>query len=80
MNDMMNDTITAQFSFAMLVDPASVQAAAERAAKLNLPRRICRPLDRCVARRVSAEVAAYDASVELAEVEAEALTEATAAE
>ena len=40
----MNDTQTAPFSFAMLVDPASVQAAAERAAQLDLPRRMCRPL------------------------------------
>lgn len=53
-----------QYSFAMLIDPATVIAAAERAAKSDLPRRICRPLDRRVARPVSAEVAAFDATIE----------------
>jgi cob(I)alamin adenosyltransferase len=53
-----------QYSFAMLLEPAVVQAAAERAAKLDLPRRICRPLDRRVVVAVDAEVAAYDATVE----------------
>jgi hypothetical protein len=53
-----------QFSFALLVDPAVVLAAAERAAKWDLPRRICRPLERRYVAPVNAEVAAYDAGVE----------------
>ncbi len=67
----MNDMMITPFSFAMLVDPEFVQAVTRRAAQWNLPRRICRPLDRCSAPRVSAEVAAYDAAVDLAEVEPE---------
>jgi hypothetical protein len=55
-------------SFAMLFDPALAQAAAERAAQWNLPRRVCRPLDRQVTRRVNADLAAFDAAVDLAPV------------
>jgi hypothetical protein len=55
-------------SFAMLFDPALAQAAAERAAQWNLPRRVCRPLDRQVRRRVNADLAAFDAAVDLAPV------------
>lgn len=57
-----------QYSFDMLIDPQTVVAAAQRAAQWNLPRRICRPLDRRVSRPVSAEVAAFDATVEDAPV------------
>jgi hypothetical protein len=78
MNNVMNDTSSAPFSFALLVDPASIQAVVERAAQWNLPRRICRPLDRRAAPQGNAEVAAYDAAVDLAEVEPEAPTETTA--
>jgi hypothetical protein len=60
----MEHTEFPQYSFALLLEPAIVLAAAERATKWNLPRRICRPLDRRVAAPVSAEVAAYDATVE----------------
>ncbi len=60
-----------QYSFAQLIDPALVQAAAERAARWNLPRRICRPLDRRVVVPISADVAAYDATVEAAVIEEE---------
>lgn len=60
----MNQSMTAPLSFAQLIDPASVMAAVERADKWDLPRRICRPLDRRAAMLVNAEVAAYDASVE----------------
>lgn len=67
----MNQPSTTPFSFAQLFDPAIAQATAERAAKWNLPRRVCRPLDRRVAITVSAEVAAYDASVENTEIEDE---------
>lgn len=60
----MNQLTSAPLSFALLWDPASVIAAAERAAKWNLPRRVCRPLDRRMAIQVNAEVAAFDAQVE----------------
>jgi hypothetical protein len=53
-----------QYSFDLLVDPAAVLAAAERAAKWDLPRRICRPLDRRHIAPVSTEVADFDADVE----------------
>lgn len=60
----MDQATVPQYSFAQLFEPAVVQAAAQRAAKLDLPRRICRPLDRRVVVAVSAEVAAFDATVE----------------
>jgi len=60
----MQQAMSTQYSFAMLLEPEIVAAAAQRAEKWDLPRRICRPLDRIVAQRVSAEVAAYDATVE----------------
>jgi hypothetical protein len=53
-----------QYSFAMLLEPAVVLAAAERAAKWKLPRHICRPLDRRVVVPISADVAAFDATVD----------------
>jgi len=60
-----------QYSFAQLIEPAVVQAAADRIARCNLPRRICRPLDRRMHVPVSAEVAAYDATVEASSVDDE---------
>lgn len=54
----------APLSFALLINPQTVQAAAERAAHWDLPRRICRPLDRRAATIVNPEVAAYDATIE----------------
>jgi hypothetical protein len=60
----MEQTAIPQYSFAMLLDPAVVVAAAERASKWDLPRRICRPLDRRTAMPVNPDVAAYDATVE----------------
>lgn len=59
-----NQPLSAPLSFAQLIDPASVLAAAERAAHWDLPRRICRPLDRRAALPINAEVAAYDATIE----------------
>jgi hypothetical protein len=53
-------------SFAMLFDPALVRAVAERAAQLDLPRHVCRPLDRYAGSRVNADLAAFDAAVESA--------------
>jgi len=64
-----------QASFAMLFDPALAQAAAERAAQWNLPRRMCRPLDRYAGRRVNADLAAFDAAVDLAPVPEEEMLE-----
>jgi hypothetical protein len=55
-------------SFAMLFDPALVRAVAERAAQWNLPRHVCRPLDRYAGSRVNADLAAFDAAVECAPV------------
>ena len=52
-------------SFAALFDPAVARAVAARAAKWDLPRQVCRPLDRYVGPRVSADLAAFDADVEL---------------
>ena len=60
----MEQTTIPQYSFAMLLDPSVVIAAAERASKWDLPRRICRPLDRRNAMNLTPEVAAYDATVE----------------
>ncbi len=60
-----------QYSFAQLIEPAVVQAAAERAAQWNLPRRICRPLDRRMVVPVSADVAAYDATIEASPIDEE---------
>ena len=71
----MEQTATPQYSFAMLHDPAAVLAAAERAEKWNLPRRICRPLDRRAAKLVNPEVAAYDADVEDAQLDDEEAAE-----
>ena len=60
-------------SFAMLFDPAVALAAAERAAHWDLPRHICRPLDRYHGSRVNSALAAYDAAVDLAPLPEEEL-------
>lgn len=64
----MKHTQPRQSSFAMLFDPALALAAANRAAQWDLPRRVCRPLDRHVGSRASANSAAYDAEVELSAI------------
>ena len=64
----MRQTAPQHLSYATLFDPAVARAAVERAAQWDLPRHICRPLDHYVGARVSADVAAYDATVELAPV------------
>lgn len=76
----MNTDSYTTFSYAMLLEPEVVQAAAERAAKWNLPRRTCRPLDRGTPRRISAEVAAYDATIEQAAQAEESAAEANPAQ
>lgn len=73
----MNQPAPSQLSYAMLFDPAIARAVAQRAAKWDLPRRICRPLDHYVGPRVSADVAAYDATVELAPALEEEILEDT---
>ncbi len=64
----MKHTLHRQSSFAILFDPALALAAADRAAQWDLPRRVCRPLDRYAGSRASASSAAYDAEVELAAI------------
>lgn len=64
-----------QSSFAMLFDPAVARAAVDRAAHWDLPRRVCRPLDRYKGSKVSSDLAAYDAEVERAPVPDEELPE-----
>ena len=66
-------TTPKQSSYATLFDPVVARAVAARAAQWNLPRRECHPLDRYPGRRVAADLAAYDAQVELAPVEEEEL-------
>ena len=64
-----------QSSFATLFDPSVARAAVERAAQWDLPRHLCRPLDHYVGPRVSADLAAYDAAVELATLSEEEMVE-----
>jgi len=71
----MEQTVQIQSTFAALFDPEVARALADRAAHWNLPRTVCRPLDRYVGARVNAATAAYDAEVEHAEVELAALPE-----
>ncbi|MBE0626939.1 MAG: hypothetical protein IH606_19230 [Burkholderiales bacterium] len=62
--------------WAMLVDSTAAQSAIDRISKLNLPRRICRPLDRDRRREQgkNAELEKFDAAIEAA-IEAEAASE-----
>ena len=69
----MEHTTTQTYSFAALFDPAVARAAAACGAQWNLPRQMCRPLDRYVGRRVSADLAAFDAEVDLAPLAEEEL-------
>ncbi len=71
----MKQTMPMQSSFAMLFDPAVARAAAERAAKWDLPRHICRPLDHYRNSRINSALAAYDAEIELAPVSEEEMHE-----
>lgn len=64
----MEQEIAIQSSFAAMFDPAVARAAAERAAKWNLPRHTCRPLDRYCGSKVGADLAAFDEACELAPV------------
>ncbi len=63
----MTHSLSPQSCFDMIFDPALALAAAKHAGQV-LPRRTCRPLDRCSRVRVSADLAAYDAAVECASI------------
>ena len=71
----MKHALHQQSSFAMLFDPAVARAMAARAAQWDLPRHVCRPLDRYAGSRVNADLAAFDAAVELAPVPEEEIRE-----
>jgi hypothetical protein len=64
----MKTATSTQSSYAALFDPMVARAAAARAAQWNLPRQVCHPLDRYTGKRVTADLAAFDAAVELAPV------------
>jgi hypothetical protein len=64
----MKNAISKQSSYATLFDPVVARAVAERAEHWNLPRYICHPLDRYTGKRVTPDVAAFDAAVEVAPV------------
>ena len=71
----MEQTVQIQSTFAALFDPEVARAVADRAAHWNLPRTVCRPLDRYVGARVNAATAAYDAEVELSALPEEEVVE-----
>lgn len=50
----------------LLIDPAAALTVIERISKAELPRKICRPLDRRREERENAELARYDAEIEAA--------------
>jgi len=75
----MEQTVAPAQGWALLLDPAAAQSVIEHISKLNLPRRICRPLDRRREQIENAELARYDAEVEAA-VEAEAAADQEFAE
>jgi hypothetical protein len=58
--------------FALMMDPAAVVQAMECSDRLGrLQRRICKPLDKPVTARSTADVAAFDHEVDEVEVEVE---------
>ena len=52
--------------WALLVDPAAAHSVIERMSKLELPRRVCRPLDRGGKPQKNAELERFDADIEAA--------------
>ena len=62
----MEQTMVLAPRWALLVDSAAAQSAIERVSKLNLPRRICRPLDRVREQIENAELRQFDAAIEAA--------------
>ena len=71
----MKQATVRQSTYATLFDVNVAREVAARAAQLNLPRREIHPLDRYPGRRVAADLAAYDAEVELAPAAEEELPE-----
>lgn len=55
--------------FALLMDRDAIRAAISRAARLDLPRRECHPLDRYAGKRVNTDVARYDQEIESTNLE-----------
>ena len=53
-------------SLAMLLDPAATQSVIEHLSKLELPRRVCRPLDHRRAQSASSELEQFDAAIDAA--------------
>jgi len=51
-------------SWTLLLDPAATQSLIERVSKLNLPRRVCRPLDRKHGQGINADLARFDDAIE----------------
>ncbi len=69
-------TITTHASpFALLMDRDAIRAAICRAARLDLPRRECRPLDRYTGKRASMDVARYDEEIESTNLELDDATD-----
>jgi hypothetical protein len=60
----MDQTLVVGQRWALLVDPAAAHSVIERISKLELPRRTCRPLDHRAPRNASAELAAFDATID----------------
>lgn len=67
----MREPIAIQSSFAALFDPAIASELAKRAEQWNLPRHVCRPLDRLRGKRVAKDLAAYDEEIESAVIGAD---------
>lgn len=64
----MSHVMPMQSSFAALFDTSVARAVVERAARWNLPRRICHPLDQFTGKRANADLAAFDAEVDSAPI------------
>jgi hypothetical protein len=63
----MEQTLALAPRWALLVDPAAAQSVIERMSKLELPRRVCRPLDRGNEKKIgNAEREQFDAAIEAA--------------
>jgi hypothetical protein len=71
----MRNAMLKQSSYAALFDPVVARAAAARAAKWDLPRHECHPLDRYAGKRVAADLAAFDEAIELAPVAADEIAD-----
>ena len=67
----MEQIVQIQSSYAALFDPEVARALVERAAKWNLPRNVCHPLDRYTGAKVNPALAAFDAEVDETIVEDE---------